>query len=215
MCFAILWYGIPFFLKGFASGVDMDMQANLYAAELPGLVRAGKVNEQAINASVRRILRAKFELGLFENPYVNADAEAAARRLAADAGARRNAPPPPDAPRETIEQGGFIPTLRAVEPGESRVLGTFSTVDCLRGAIVLQVDAASGPVRLAIKGFDEVEFLSYRQDTPTNVGCGLIRPAQRAHHTLDAASFVDHRQLRHEKPVRHALLVPPQLDALD
>lgn len=65
-------------LKGFVSGVDMDMQANLYAAELPGLVRAGKVSEQAIDASVRRILRAKFELGLFENPYVNADAEAAA-----------------------------------------------------------------------------------------------------------------------------------------
>ncbi len=65
-------------LKGFASGVDMDMQANLYAAELPGLVRAGKVSEQAVDASVRRILRAKFELGLFENPYVNADAEAAA-----------------------------------------------------------------------------------------------------------------------------------------
>ncbi len=64
--------------KGFASGVDMDMQANLYAAELPGLVRAGKVSEQAVDASVRRILRAKFELGLFENPYVNADAEAAA-----------------------------------------------------------------------------------------------------------------------------------------
>lgn len=108
-----------------------------------------------------------------------ADAEAAARRLAASADARRNAPPPPDAPRETAEQGGFIPTLRAVEPGESRVLGTFSTVDCLRGAIVLQVDAVSGPVRLAIKGFDEVEFLSYRQDSPTSIACGVQKPAYR------------------------------------
>ncbi|MFN9972005.1 MAG: beta-glucosidase, partial [Phycisphaerae bacterium] len=35
-------------------------------------------SEQAVDASVRRILHAKFELGLFENPYVNADAEAAA-----------------------------------------------------------------------------------------------------------------------------------------
>lgn len=108
-----------------------------------------------------------------------ADAEAAARRLASSADARRAAPPPPDAHRATAEQGGFIPTLRAMEPGESRVLGTFSTVDCLRGAIVLQVDAASGPVRLAVKSFDEVEFLSYRQDSPTAIACGAQKPAYR------------------------------------
>lgn len=108
-----------------------------------------------------------------------ADAEAAARRLAATAGARSSAPPPPDAPRDTTEPSGFIPTLRSMEPGESRVLGTFSTVDCLRGAIVLQVDAASGPVRLAVKSFDEVEFLSYRQDAPTSIACGAQKPAYR------------------------------------
>ncbi|MBX3390446.1 MAG: beta-glucosidase BglX [Phycisphaeraceae bacterium] len=57
--------------KGFAAGVDMDMQANLYATYLPALVRDGKLKESAIDESVRRVLRTKFALGLFEHPYTD------------------------------------------------------------------------------------------------------------------------------------------------
>jgi hypothetical protein len=59
------------------------------------------------------------------------------------------------------------------------VLGTFSNVECVRGAIVLQVDTDSGAVRIAAAGFDEIEFLSYRQDPPVSVPCGPQRPAFR------------------------------------
>lgn len=38
------------------------------------LVRRGKIAEERLNQSVRRLLRVKFELGLFEDPYVNEDA---------------------------------------------------------------------------------------------------------------------------------------------
>ncbi|BFM25865.1 glycoside hydrolase family 3 protein [Microbacterium sp. che218] len=38
------------------------------------LVRAGRVSEQRIDESVRRLLRVKFELGLFDDPYVDVDA---------------------------------------------------------------------------------------------------------------------------------------------
>lgn len=57
--------------KGFGAGVDMDMQANLYATYLPGLARDGKLKESAIDESVRRVLRTKFALGLFEHPYTD------------------------------------------------------------------------------------------------------------------------------------------------
>lgn len=57
--------------KGFTAGVDMDMQANLYATHLPGLVGSGRLPEQAIDESVRRVLRTKFALGLFEHPYTD------------------------------------------------------------------------------------------------------------------------------------------------
>ncbi len=51
------------------AGVDMDMQAGFYQASLSELVKAGKIKEHIIDESVRRILRKKFELGLFKDPY--------------------------------------------------------------------------------------------------------------------------------------------------
>ncbi len=51
------------------AGVDMDMQSGFYNQELENLVKTGKVTESAIDEAVKRILRVKFQLGLFENPY--------------------------------------------------------------------------------------------------------------------------------------------------
>lgn len=51
------------------AGVDMDMQAGLYQYDLPELVKTGKVSESVLDESVRRVLRKKFELGLFDDPY--------------------------------------------------------------------------------------------------------------------------------------------------
>ena len=91
--------------------------------------------------------------------------------------------------RESLQQGAYVPTLRPPQAGESQVLGTFSAVDCRQGAIVLQIDAAAGPMRLAVKTFDEVEFLTYRPDSPTAVPCGPQRPSYRVLATfrVDAA----------------------------
>lgn len=51
------------------AGVDMDMQAGFYNDALATLVKEGKLKETLINEAARRILRKKFELGLFEDPY--------------------------------------------------------------------------------------------------------------------------------------------------
>jgi beta-glucosidase len=55
------------------AGVDMDMQAGFYQSALPRLVREGKVKEDLLNTSVKRVLRKKFELGLFDDPYRYSD----------------------------------------------------------------------------------------------------------------------------------------------
>ncbi len=55
------------------AGLDMDMQAGFYKDVLPALVKSGKINEKLIDQSVRRILRKKFELGLFDDPYRYSD----------------------------------------------------------------------------------------------------------------------------------------------
>ena len=56
--------------KGFLAGVDMDMASSVYHDHLADLVRSGAVPESRIDESVRRVLRVKLALGLFDHPYV-------------------------------------------------------------------------------------------------------------------------------------------------
>lgn len=51
------------------AGCDMDMESRCYREELVNLVRQGKVDIKYIDDAVRRILRIKFQLGLFDDPY--------------------------------------------------------------------------------------------------------------------------------------------------
>lgn len=62
--------------QALAAGVDMDMEGHAYAQHLARLVREGRVAEEAVTRAARRILRAKFALGLFENPYTDPAREA-------------------------------------------------------------------------------------------------------------------------------------------
>jgi len=56
------------------AGVDMEMTSHVYLQNLAADVKAGRVSEATIDNSVRRILEAKYKLGLFQNPYAPEDA---------------------------------------------------------------------------------------------------------------------------------------------
>ena len=64
--------------KAANAGVDMDMQSFAYIGHLKELVEEGKVSEKTLDDLVRNVLRVKFRLGLFDNPYVDT---ATARRF--------------------------------------------------------------------------------------------------------------------------------------
>ncbi|MCW3806906.1 beta-glucosidase BglX [Plebeiibacterium marinum] len=55
------------------AGSDMDMESYAYVEYLVDLVKEGKVNESVIDEAVGRILRVKYELGLFDDPYKYCD----------------------------------------------------------------------------------------------------------------------------------------------
>ncbi|MFZ6032171.1 MAG: glycoside hydrolase family 3 N-terminal domain-containing protein [Melioribacter sp.] len=55
------------------ASVDMDMESNGYHYHLAELVKEGKVDVKYVDAAVRRILKAKFRLGLFDDPYRYSD----------------------------------------------------------------------------------------------------------------------------------------------
>jgi len=61
--------------KAFLAGVDMDMVSSLYHDHMAQLVKSGEVPEAAVDEAVRRILRVKFALGLFEHPYTDESKE--------------------------------------------------------------------------------------------------------------------------------------------
>ena len=78
------------------AGTDMDMCSEGFVKTLAESVKEGTVSEKAIDAACRRVLEAKYKLGLFDNPYKYCDASrrakdifsaenrAAARKLAAE-----------------------------------------------------------------------------------------------------------------------------------
>ena len=55
--------------KALEAGVDMDTEGNLYGPTLAAQVRSGKIPESVVDEAVRRVLRVKFALGLFDRPY--------------------------------------------------------------------------------------------------------------------------------------------------
>ncbi|WP_264526253.1 glycoside hydrolase family 3 N-terminal domain-containing protein [Flavobacterium sp. N502536] len=68
-------------LAAITAGSDMDMESNAYRYHLAELVKEGKVSVDLIDDAVKRILRKKFELGLFEDPYRYSDSKRADKAL--------------------------------------------------------------------------------------------------------------------------------------
>ena len=58
-------------IQALLAGVDVDLGGNCFS-KLVDAVKQGKVSEEAVNTAVKRVLWLKFEMGLFENPYVKA-----------------------------------------------------------------------------------------------------------------------------------------------
>lgn len=58
-------------MKSINAGVDMEMVSYTFMNTLPRLIKEGKVKESSIDDAVRNILRVKYRLGLFDNPYVD------------------------------------------------------------------------------------------------------------------------------------------------
>lgn len=59
--------------KSLMAGCDISMQSGLYLDHIPDLVRNGEVPMRVVDEAVRRVLRVKAAIGLFDNPYRSLD----------------------------------------------------------------------------------------------------------------------------------------------
>jgi beta-glucosidase len=66
--------------QALSAGVDIDLESNFFSRYLLELARSGEVPQERIDEAVRRILRIKFALGLFDRPYTPEPASGAKPR---------------------------------------------------------------------------------------------------------------------------------------
>jgi beta-glucosidase len=97
--------------KALMAGVDIDMMSHYYDAELPALVKSGRVPMPVVDEAVRRVLRLKFALGIFEHPFTDgpevtgavAEHRPLARRAAEESLVLlQNNPATPNAPQDAL-----------------------------------------------------------------------------------------------------------------
>jgi len=95
------------------AGVDLDMWGNSYVT-LAEAVRDGRLSQPVIDTAVRRVLRAKFLAGLFDDPYTNANAAATVTLTPENRAASRRV-----AQRSMIllkNDGGLLPLPKSGRP---------------------------------------------------------------------------------------------------
>jgi beta-glucosidase len=140
------------------AGVDLDMCGGAYLAHLEELVESGEVELALVDDAVRRVLRVKFRLGLFERPYAARPGAANAPTPATRAVALRAA----QAAHVLVKNDGVLP-LDSSQPadgseppdGNSGTSGTAGTV-LLSGAFVDEGEALLGTWTLDGRGDDVV-----------------------------------------------------------
>jgi beta-glucosidase len=105
------------------AGLDMDMESNAYTA-LPRLIKEGKVSVSDVDESVRRVLRMKFALGLFDDPYRGCSTDRENKELLS----AENRAAARDVARKSIvllkNERGVLP-LDAAHGGSIAVIGPF------------------------------------------------------------------------------------------
>jgi beta-glucosidase len=148
--------------KAISAGVDMDMMSDLYRTRLAELVRDDDLSQDTVDEAVRRVLRVKFALGLFDHPYadesrppsvITPDKRALARRAAEESIVllRNEQKPIPYARGAVLPLAKNTPTIALIGPladSALDMLGSWSAQGepkeavTLRAALQSHCDAA-------------------------------------------------------------------------
>jgi beta-glucosidase len=146
-------------LKALNAGVD-QFGGEACPEVIVGLVRSGQIPEARIDQSVRRLLRDKFRLGLFDNPYVDVDA---AERIAGNPAFRQAG--------ERAQRKSIV-LLKNRETAQGKTLPLSGRPHIYIEGIDPQVAAAYGEVAATV---EQAEFAVLRISTPYEKREGFLK----------------------------------------
>ncbi|HSI17483.1 MAG TPA: glycoside hydrolase family 3 N-terminal domain-containing protein [Sphingomonas sp.] len=201
----------------FMAGVDMSMQSALYIKYLPDLVTTGAVPMARLDQAVRRVLRVKAALGLFDDPFRRIDPKREAARI----GTPANRAVAREAARRSIvmlkNEGGLLPLpqdrkIALIGPfahGQHDLIGPWNVYGSDREAIDLAtgVRAAAGArAQISVTDGSGIE-------APLDGG---IAAAVAAAHAADIVILAigEGQDMSGEAQARTEIVVPPAQQAL-
>ncbi|MDB5710563.1 MAG: beta-glucosidase [Sphingomonas bacterium] len=201
----------------FMAGVDMSMQSALYIKYLPDLVTAGAVPMARLDQAVRRVLRVKVALGLFDDPFRRIDPKREASRI----GTAANRVVAREAARRSIvmlkNEGGLLPLpqdrkIALIGPfaqGQHDLIGPWNVY----GADAEAIDLATG-VRAAAGAHAQISVTDGSGvETPLDGG---IEAAVAAARTADIVILAigEGQDMSGEAQARTEIVVPAPQQAL-
>ena len=128
------------------AGVDMDMVSELFLKFLPDLNTSGEIPDEMIDQSCRRILEAKYKLGLFDDPYRGCSDERASREIltpatrhaARDAAERSFVLLKNDRQILPLKKAGTIALIGPLADDQQNLLGTWHAAGDWRQVVSVQ-----------------------------------------------------------------------------
>ena len=225
------------------AGIDMSMADSLYRQELPGLVEAGDVEIGEIDSAVREVLGAKYDMGLFHDPYrrigvarddpKDTNAESRLHREAARAVARQSIVLLENHDRTLpLKKGGTIALVGPLADSPVDMMGSWSAAGVAKQSVTLREgmhDALGDEaVLLHARGANitddphMVEYLNFLNwDNPEVVQDPrspeeMIAEAVATAEKADVivAAVGESRGMSHEASSRTSLQIPPSQQAL-
>lgn len=177
--------------RALAAGIDMDMVGEGLLTTLPQSLKEGKITVQQIDAACRRILEAKYKLGLFEDPYRYCDENRAkkeiftpehrreARKIAAESFVLLKN----DKNTLPLRKGGTIALIGPLADSKENMPGTWSVAANLQNATSLLAglkEVVGSQARILYAKGSNVEADKELQDRGTMFGRTIARDERPA-----------------------------------
>lgn len=177
--------------RALAAGIDMDMVGEGLLTTLPQSLKEGKITVQQIDAACRRILEAKYKLGLFEDPYRYCDENRAkkeiftpehrreARKIAAESFVLLKN----DKNTLPLRKGGTIALIGPLADSKENMPGTWSVAANLQNATSLLAglkEVVGSQARILYAKGSNVEADKELQDRGTMFGRTIVRDERPA-----------------------------------